>query len=105
MVFMLNALLLQLEREQKEIVIETIFDKEVTEVRMFVVRISQWIQIILAVLFIILTLGFIGVEMQWEDGSRFKYRGCTVSKSTMQNVIIFILIMVVLILAALLRCK
>jgi len=95
-------MLLQLEREQKEIVIE--IDKEVTEVRMFVVRTSQWIQIILAVLFIILTLGFIGVEMQWEDGSRFKYGGWKVSKSTMQNIIIFILIIVVLILAALLRC-
>ena len=40
-------------------------------------RLCQWVQILLAFVFIILTLGFIGVEMQWEDGSRFKYRGWT----------------------------
>lgn len=71
--------------------------------RMFVVRTLQWIQIILAVLFIILTLGFISVELEWADGSRFKYKGWVVSKSTLQNMIVFILILVVLILAVLLR--
>ena len=32
-------------------------------------------QMLLATIFIILTLGFISVEIEWTDGTRFKYRG------------------------------
>lgn len=38
-------------------------------------RFLQILQMLLAVLFIILTLGFISVEMEWTDGTRFRYRG------------------------------
>ena len=38
-------------------------------------RLSQIIWILLATVFIILTLGFVSVEMEWTDGSRFRYRG------------------------------
>lgn len=38
-------------------------------------RFLQILQMLLAVLFIILTLGFISVEMEWSDGTRFRYRG------------------------------
>ena len=38
-------------------------------------RFLQILQMLLAVIFIILTLGFISVEMEWEDGTRFRYSG------------------------------
>lgn len=38
-------------------------------------RFLQVLQMLLAVIFIILTLGFISVEMEWSDGTKFKYRG------------------------------
>lgn len=38
-------------------------------------RLLQILQMLLAVIFIILTLGFISVEMEWEDGTRFRYSG------------------------------
>ena len=38
-------------------------------------RIFQWLQIIIAMTFIILTLGFVSVELDWDDGSRFRYSG------------------------------
>lgn len=39
------------------------------------IRFLQILQMLLVVLFIILTLGFISVEMEWTDGTRFRYRG------------------------------
>jgi hypothetical protein len=39
------------------------------------VRLCQWLQIIVVMIFIILTLGFISVELEWNDGSRFRYSG------------------------------
>lgn len=45
-----------------------------------VTRICQWVQIIFACVFVILTLGFISVEMEWEDGNRFKYKGWAIKK-------------------------
>lgn len=45
-----------------------------------ITRICQWIQIIIVCIFIILTLGFISVEMEWDDGSRFRYKGWTIKK-------------------------
>ena len=38
-------------------------------------RLLQILQMLLATVFIILTLGFISVEMEWTDGTRFRYRG------------------------------
>ena len=38
-------------------------------------RFLQVLQMLLAVIFIILTLGFISVEMEWPDGTRFRYSG------------------------------
>ena len=38
-------------------------------------RLLQILQMLLATIFIILTLGFISVEMEWTDGTRFRYRG------------------------------
>lgn len=38
-------------------------------------RLCQWIQILVTYLFIIITLGFVSVEIEWADGSRFRYRG------------------------------
>ena len=38
-------------------------------------RFLQILQMLLAVIFIILTLGFISVEMEWADGTRFRYSG------------------------------
>lgn len=38
-------------------------------------RFLQVLQMLLAVIFIILTLGFISVEMEWSDGTRFRYSG------------------------------
>lgn len=33
------------------------------------------LSITLAVIFIIMTLGFVDVQLEWTDGSSFKYRG------------------------------
>lgn len=63
------------------------------------VRMCQILQIIFAIVFIILTLGFISVELEWADGSRFKYRGWKLSK----NVLWFLLCLFVVVVAALLR--
>lgn len=63
------------------------------------VRMCQILQIILAVVFIILTLGFVSVELEWTDGSRFKYRGWKLNK----NVLWFLLCLFVVVVAALLR--
>lgn len=49
------------------------------------VRVFQIIQILLALVFIVLTLGFIGVEMEWSDGSRFKYSGWQFKKGGKEN--------------------
>ena len=38
-------------------------------------RLLQILQMLLATVFIILTFGFISVEMEWTDGTRFRYRG------------------------------
>lgn len=38
-------------------------------------KLLQIMQMLLATIFIILTLGFISVEIEWTDGTRFKYRG------------------------------
>lgn len=43
-------------------------------------RFLQIIQMLLATIFIILTLGFISVEMEWDDGTCFKYRGWQIRK-------------------------
>lgn len=37
--------------------------------------ILQILQIFLTTVFIILTLGYVSVEIEWTDGSRFKYKG------------------------------
>ena len=68
-------------------------------------RLFKWLQVAIAIAFIIITLGFVSVELEWTDGSRFRYRGWTINKSTMQNIIIFVLILVIIVLAALLRCN
>jgi hypothetical protein len=39
------------------------------------IRIYQWLQIVIAMIFIILTLGFISVELEWNNGSKFRYSG------------------------------
>ena len=41
----------------------------------FLTRFLQILQMLLAVVFIILTLGFVSIEIEWADGTRFKYRG------------------------------
>lgn len=38
-------------------------------------RFIQILEILIATIFIILTLGFVSVEIEWADGSRFRYRG------------------------------
>lgn len=43
-------------------------------------RFLQILQMLLAVIFIILTLGFISVEMEWTDGTRFRYRGWQIKR-------------------------
>ena len=35
----------------------------------------QILQILLATIFIILTLGFVSIELEWTEGSRFRYTG------------------------------
>lgn len=39
------------------------------------IKFMQILEMLLAVIFIILTLGFISIEMEWTDGTRFRYRG------------------------------
>lgn len=45
-----------------------------------ITRVCQWVQIIIACIFIILTLGFISIKIEWYDGSRFKYKGWRIKK-------------------------
>lgn len=35
----------------------------------------QILQMLLAAIFIILTLGFVSIELEWAEGSRFRYTG------------------------------
>lgn len=43
-------------------------------------RFSQILQMMLAVVFIILTLGFVSVEIEWTDGTSFRYRGWQIKR-------------------------
>jgi len=38
-------------------------------------KILQILQMLLATIFIILTLGFVSIELEWTDGTRFRYTG------------------------------
>lgn len=38
-------------------------------------RILQISQMLLSIIFIILTLGFVSIELEWTDGTRFRYAG------------------------------
>lgn len=44
------------------------------------VKFLQLLQMFLACIFIILTLGFISIELEWDDGTRFKYSGWILKK-------------------------
>lgn len=43
-------------------------------------RFFQILQMILACIFIILTLGLVSVEIEWTDGTSFRYRGWQIKR-------------------------
>lgn len=46
----------------------------------FINRLFQIVVMIFAIIFILITLGFISVEIEWDDGTKFKYKGWQMSK-------------------------
>ncbi len=48
--------------------------------KFYIRRLFQILIMMLTIIFIIITVGFISVEIEWQDGTKFKYKGWQINR-------------------------